>query len=95
MADFVDLILVQDGPRPPVIFYAPFASGLKVGDLVRVEIDELTHCNCRVIEVLGVMINSDTYRLAKSLAGDLKRVIGKFEPLDYSNEDYIKENKNV
>lgn len=98
MADFVDLLIVIKDINSKKIYYAPFASGIIAGDCVIVdEPENQTHAAVEYVvgDVFSVMKDSDIYRLAEAVTGDIKRIKGKVEPIDYTGEDSIKENDNV
>ena len=83
---FLEIIIVESDVRK-AIYYAPFASGIKKGDLVT--IDEAKTCAVEVKECFTVSTESDLYKFVMALCTRIGRLTGKVEKLDYSDEDYI------
>lgn len=92
MSNYVDLITVKfNNERDTALRYAPFASGVKAGDMVIVEgvfgkVEAAT-----VTTVASFDKDSGEYKLVTAMRGgdELQRVIGVVKPFDYSDDDYI------
>lgn len=89
MSKYVDLVIVKHRPEQVVnfLFYAPFASGLKAGDTVIVETKQGEQLG-KVVAVAGFAKDCEEFKVVTAAAGasELKRVLCRAVPLDYSDE---------
>ena len=92
MSKYIDLVLVKHKPEQAAnyLFYAPFSTGLKNGDTVIVD-TQAGKTTGAVVNVITVAKESNDFKFAMQAAGakELKRVIARAVPYDYSDENYI------
>lgn len=97
MSNYIDLVLVKLDDDEPSLFYAPWMSRIKVGDVVIVDtldlnppvINGIGTKKAEVISVIEAMRGSDVYKFAMEATQTniLKRVIGRAIPYDYTDEE--------
>lgn len=93
MSNYVDLVLVKFDDTTTWLFYAPWMSRLRKGDIVIVDTQSPARpanmVKGEVVSVIEVKRDSEEYNFIMEVAHTkhLRRVLGRAVPYDYTDEE--------